>query len=180
MNNEYNMKIFNETMKNIGNKIPINVLFACSGNICRSAYAEYIFRRMVENSEILKGKISVKSAALSIINETIDPRTKKMLMVEGFSEDEIDRHIPHYIKGNEKFFDSADIIIGFSNQHRLATPKRYREKFQMLSQIVLDLKVTIGDPYWTETFEQFQEILNRAKELLEEFKSMLEERFSKL
>ena len=164
-------------MKNIGQKIPINILFACSGNICRSAYAEYMFRRMVDNSEILKDKISVQSAALSIINETIDPRTKKILMAEGFGEDEIDRHIPHYIKGNEKLFDEADLIIGFT---KLATPKKYREKFQMLSQIVLDLKVAIGDPYWTESFEQFQEILNRVKELLEEFKLMLERRFSQI
>ena len=174
------MKIFNETMKNIGPKIPINVLFACSGNICRSAYAEYIFRRIVDNSDILKDKISVKSAALSFKNDTIDSRTKKMLIAEGFSEEEIDLHIPHYIQGNEKLFDEADLILGFSNDHRLACEKKYREKFQMLSQIVLDLKVSIGDPYWTETFEQFQEILNRVKELLDEFKIMLERRFSQL
>jgi protein-tyrosine-phosphatase len=174
------MKIFNETMKNIGQKIPINILFACSGNICRSAYAEYIFRRMVGNSAILKDKISVKSAALSIMNETIDSRTKKMLMEEGFSEEKIDQHTPHYIKGNEKLFDEADLIIGFTNQHRLATPKRYKEKFQMISQIVLDKKIAIGDPYWTKTYEEFQEILNRAKELLEELKSMLEERFAQI
>lgn len=174
------MKIFNETMKNIDNKIPINVLFACSGNICRSAYAEYMFRRMVDNSATLKDKISVTSAGLSIMNETIDPRTKKMLLAEEFSEDKIDQHIPHYIKGNENLFDEADLIIGFTNQHRLATPKIYKDKFQMLSQIVLDKKIAIGDPYWTSTYKEFQEILNRVKELLEELKLMLEGRFTQI
>jgi hypothetical protein len=50
----------------------------------------------------------------------------------------------------------------------------------MLAQIVLDKKIAIGDPYWTKTYEEFQDILNRAKELLEELKSMLEGRFSQI
>ncbi|MHA1728791.1 MAG: arsenate-mycothiol transferase ArsC [Promethearchaeota archaeon] len=174
------MNFFEETMDKIeknGRKVPLNILFVCSGNICRSAYADFAFRRMVENSNILRDKIKVQSGALQIKNETIDPRTKKFLIEEGFVEGNVDKHEPKYIKEHEKLFQKADLIIGMTNGHKLATPKRFRSKFQQLSKLAEEKKVDIEDPYWTKNYNEFREILKSIRHYLKLIKNKLENHF---
>lgn len=43
----------------------MKILFVCSSNVCRSPYAEYVFRRMVEQSPVLSAAgITVSSSAV--------------------------------------------------------------------------------------------------------------------
>jgi protein-tyrosine phosphatase len=157
------MSIFDDYMQKLGKKIPLNILFVCSGNICRSAYADYAFRRMIVDSLILKDKIHVTSAGLEFRNTSIHPNTKRFLLEEGFKEEEIDKHVPRYIKDYEDFFEQADIIIGMTNSHKLSTPKRFRDKFQQLSKLAINEKVEIEDPYFIDSYEEYCKILNQIR-----------------
>jgi len=153
------MSIFDDYMQKLGKKIPLNILFVCSGNICRSAYADYEFRRLITNSEVLKDKIKVKSAGLEFRNTTIHPNTKQYLLEKGFKEDDIDKHVPKYIQDYQDLFEQADIIIGMTNSHKLSTPKRFRDKFIQLSKLAVDEKIEIEDPYFVDTYDEYVKIL---------------------
>ena len=90
-----------------------NVLFVCSQNMCRSPYCEYMFRKMVEDSDVLRGKVDVKSSAVMSPVPYIDPKTAEALIREGFDEAYVNSHKPGYILRpyDVKLFKNADIII---------------------------------------------------------------------
>jgi len=172
------MSLFKDIFTSLENKNLIKILFVCSGNICRSAYADFFFRRLLSETEDLKNKFEIKSGALSFKNSSIDPRTVKSLMSEGFSKDVLNSHIPRIVNEHEYLLEEADLIIGFTSGHRLNTPKEFRNKFQMLSQLVVSKKIDIGDPYFTESFEEFKLIVDRIKEFLIEFLDLLKNHFT--
>lgn len=64
---------------------PIRVLFVCMGNICRSAAAEIVFRRMVDAAG-LAGQIVADSAGTSAyhVGEPPDPRMAATLSTRGY------------------------------------------------------------------------------------------------
>ncbi|MHA1339470.1 MAG: arsenate reductase/protein-tyrosine-phosphatase family protein [Promethearchaeota archaeon] len=163
-------------------KIPLKILFVCSGNICRSAYAEFVFKKIVKESEILKGKIEVKSGGVTFRNDYIDERTVAALKKEGISESLSRKHIPRYIKDYPEIFDEADIIIGMTKSHKIGLPKEYRKgenaKFVRLAEIAANEPLDIDDPYFTSNFEEFSEIMNQIKKYLLLLKEKLENFYS--
>jgi protein-tyrosine-phosphatase len=147
-------------------KKPLKILFICSGNIIRSAYAEFVFRKMVEDSDILRGKIQVKSGAVQFKNTKIDERTVSVLESEGFNPEEVRKHIPKHKDDYPEIFDEADIIIGMTKSHRVSLPKQYRAgefmKFTLLSELANDERKDIEDPYFTNTMDEYRQILKEV------------------
>ena len=74
--------------------------------------------------------------------------------------------------------NDTDLIIGMTNSHKLATPKRWRKgeeaKFIQLSKIAINEKIDIGDPYWTNDYQEYKEILHSIRYYLEIFLKKLE------
>lgn len=170
---------FNEFTKN-KNK-PVNILFVCSGNVCRSVYAEFEFRKMVEESKILRNKVIVESGAVQYKNLHIHQNTKKILIREGFDEEEINKFKPRYLKDqeNENLMKNADIIIGMARGHKLFTPKEYRKKFKQISELAINEKKDVGDPYFADTFEEYDEMIKEVHDYLVILKEKLEKFYSK-
>lgn len=110
-----------------------NVLFACSSNVCRSPYCEFMLRRMVENDDDLRGKVDVCSSAVFNRSKSIFPKAVDILKREGFDEREILAHKPSF-KTDKERFEKADVIIGMSHTHKLLTPGKYRKKYVTLSE----------------------------------------------
>lgn len=180
------MDIFDEIMQKFAYqkdqktlKKPFKILFICSGNIIRSAYADFTFNRMVEESEILRGRVQVKSGAVQFKNSNIDERTVTVLVKEGFNPDIVRKHIPKHKDDYPEIFDEADIIIGMTKSHRVNLPKQYRAgdlmKFVMLSELVDNERKDIEDPYFVNTFEEYENILKDVRKYLEKLKLKLEE-----
>ncbi|MCP4761350.1 MAG: hypothetical protein GY870_06185 [archaeon] len=179
------MGTFEEEMEKIGKNKPLKIMFVCSGNICRSAYADFAFRNMVEKSEILKEKILVESGALTFKNTEIDERTTQFLLEEnvGFTREEIQNHKPRFKDDHPDMFEKVDIIVGMTKGHKFATPKRWRRgpeaKFRQLSELAIDEKIDIGDPYWVNEYSEYEAILNHVKEYLIILKNKLEDFYRK-
>lgn len=110
-----------------------NILFVCSSNVCRSPYCEFMLRRMIENDDLLRGRVEVKSSAVFNKSKRIFPKAVDILKREGFDEKEILAHKPSFKTDTERF-EKADVIIGMSKMHRLLTPRRYRDKYITLSE----------------------------------------------
>lgn len=149
---------------------PLNILWVCSGNICRSAYADFAFKKMVEDSPILS-KIGMKthSGGLQFQNTDIDPRTTAVLVKEGFDEAEVKKHVPRYKKDYPEMLEEADLIVGMAHSHKLLTPKKYRKeqnKFVQISNWAIGVRKDIPDPYFVKTDEEYAELLATVKEYL--------------
>jgi len=177
--------IFLEEMAKFGKKDKLKITFVCSGNICRSAYADFAFREMIEESPILKDKIIVDSGGLAFRNESIDSRTVRFLLEDGskFSKEEIESHKPRYKNDYPEMFDETDIIVGMTRSHKMMTPKRWRKgpeaKFRMLRELASNESIDIGDPYWTDDYGEYKQILLDVKKNLEILKEKLEKYFSR-
>lgn len=68
----------------------MKILFVCSSNVCRSPYAEFVFRRIVAGSPVLSAAVTdVSSSAVFNKSNTIFPKAVVSLEREGFKKEEI-------------------------------------------------------------------------------------------
>lgn len=157
------------------------VLFVCASNVCRSPYCEYMFRRMVEQDEVLKGKVSVRSSAVLNQMKRIDPKTKAALEREGFTAEECDAHKPGVFYRDGEKFREADIIIGMTKAQKLLltlVSPGWAKKFVTLSEAAgYDYKA-IPDPWLEKDMDQYFEAMNTIKGYLEEYFEKLKEELS--
>jgi len=90
------------------------ILFVCTGNTCRSAMAEGLFKKMLsERKEDIRGFniISVGISALPGMRAT--PEAIKVMTEQGI---DISRHIA--IQVQEDLIKKADLILVMSNTHK--------------------------------------------------------------
>jgi len=183
--NANNLNIFEKIIKSQGflpnsniKKIPLKILFICSGNICRSAYAEFIFKKLISESEILKGKIIVNSAAVQFRNDSIDERIVSILKEDGIDESISRKHVSRYKDDYLELFYDADIIIGMSKSHKINLPKDIRNnqnsKFVQLAEIAANEMADIEDPFFISDFADFKKIVMKIKDYLIKLKEKLE------
>lgn len=147
----------------------MKILFVCSSNVCRSPYCEYLFRRMVDCDEKLRGKIEVKSAAVVNRSKEIFPMAAVALENEGFGKQEIAAHKPSYKRADMKRFEDADVIVGMSKMHRLFTPRRFRSKFITLSEAATGRYKAIPDPFLARSQEKYDAAMRVIKDYLVEY-----------
>lgn len=155
----------------------MKILFVCSSNVCRSPYAEFVFKRMVEGNDILKQIVTgVRSAAVLNKSRDIFNKTVNSLVSEGFSEEEVLSHKPAYKAQNRALFEEADVIIGMSAMHKFLTPKKYRSKFITLSEAAVGKVVKIPDPFMLKTQAEYNEVMEIIKIFLDLYaKNLIDE-----
>ncbi len=92
----------------------VNVLFVCSGNICRSPTAEGVFRALVERHG-LAASIGVDSAATGSwhVGEAPDPRAREAARRRGF---DLDRQRARQAEPED--FRRFDYIIAMDRRNR--------------------------------------------------------------
>lgn len=156
----------------------MKVLFVCSQNMCRSPYCEMMFRKLVNESEILKDKVEVtRSSAVMTPGTSIDPLTVEALVREGFDKDQVELHRPGFMyrADDRKLFDEADIIVGMTKSHKymILNPK-WRKKFKTLSEVAIGEYRAVPDPWLQRDTEKYIAEMNKIKAYLLKFKDNLE------
>lgn len=90
----------------------INVLFVCTGNICRSPAGEGVFRKYVEDSGNA-GRILIDSAGTIAYHtgEPADPRMREAAFRRGYSLDSNARQV------NNADLDEFDLVVAMDHEH---------------------------------------------------------------
>ncbi len=157
----------------------MKILFVCSSNVCRSPFAELVFRRIVKNSPVLSRKnIEVSSSAVFNRSKVIFPKAAVSLKREGFSEEEIAAFKPSFKWTEPEKFRDADVIVGMSKMHKWLTPRKYRKKFVTLSEAAEGKYTPIPDPFLYKSQEEYDKVMSVIKVYLEELAAKLEKAVS--
>lgn len=154
----------------------MKILFVCSSNVCRSPYAEFVFRRLVKHSPVLSAAgVEVSSSAVFNRSKVIFPKAAVSLMREGFTRQEIAAFKPSFKIGSAEKFREADVIIGMSKMHKWLTPWRFRNKFITLSEAAEGKYTPIPDPFLYKSQEEYDKVMSVIKVYLEKYAAALEE-----
>lgn len=155
----------------------VNVLFVCTGNICRSPTAEGIFRKYVHDQG-LSEKIHIDSAGLLDYHEgdNADHRTQAHAKKRGFDLSDI---LSRPIVRDD--FKNFDYLIAMDGSHLKAMLELCpdNEKSNRVIKLILDYSKRwngkgVPDPYFTgeEGFELVLDMLEEScMELLEQIKN---------
>ena len=146
-------------------------------NICRSPYCEYVFRKMVQEDEVLSKKVEwVKSSAVFNKSFKINHKSEKVLTDEGFDRDYVLSHEPTFKWGKgRKYFKDADIIIGMTRSNKFFLPLRFHKKFKLLSVLATGEYAPIPDPVLIKDQNKYNEAMATIKGYLIAYASKLKE-----
>jgi len=111
----------------------VDVLLVCSGNICRSPYAEGYLRHHLAARSIGAGRVGVRSAGtLGIVGSPPSPETQALARETGF---DLSAHRSRALQFD--LVDEADEILVMEYAHREEIEARYPEdsgKVHLLSE----------------------------------------------
>ncbi len=94
------------------------LVFVCSGNMVRSAFAELYARH--------RGiAIPVSSLATTYRNDGLFPETRAALLARGVSEVAIDAFQPTHVDDCKRSFGPGELALVMTQQHRLVLSKRF-------------------------------------------------------
>lgn len=147
----------------------MTILFVCSSNSCRSPFCEYVFKRMVEQDEELNGRVRVDSAGVLNRISSMDARTKKALLREGFKQEDFQGFAPKLVQDVPEVFRDADVIIGMTRWHKFRCPKDCRGKFKTLSEAADGRYRPIPDPWFLPGTDQYYAAMDELKAYLERY-----------
>lgn len=90
------------------------ILFVCTGNTCRSAMAEGIFKKILKEKTKDDSKYNIFSAGISALSGmSPTPEAIKVMAEQGIN---ISRHIATQVQ--EDLVKKADLILVMSNMHK--------------------------------------------------------------
>ena len=154
----------------------LRILFVCHGNICRSAAAEFVMKKMLKESH-LEDRILVESAATSTeeLGNPVYPPMKRTLEGHGIA---CDGHRARQIRRSD--YENYDMIIGtdhanIRNMHRMlgGDPDG---KFSLLLDYSPDPArhgEAISDPWYTRDFElAYEDVVEGCTGLLAYLKTL--------
>lgn len=143
-----------------------NVLFLCSGNVCRSIAAEFYAKWLKSTSYRNKlQNINFDSAGIRHYFEKPHEGTLRYLNAKGISTDGI---IPKDI--TDKLINKQDLILAFEEKYHIRKLQRKFKHIENLSEKVYLLlefageteNLEIEDPFYFEEHE-YNEILKRIE-----------------
>lgn len=91
------------------------VLVVCTGNICRSAYAELVLQTRLD--ELAPGRLEVGSAG-SRPNQALTVPEPILALVDDAGREHLGRHRPAQL--TRPMVDDADLVLAASQEHRAA------------------------------------------------------------
>ena len=155
----------------------IKILFICHGNICRSAAAEYIMRKLIRDAG-LSARISADSAATSTeeLGNPVYPPMRRVLEGHGIR---CEGHSARQMKKGD--YSGYDLIIG-TDLENLYYMKRIcggdpDGKFRLLMDYTDRPGSEISDPWYTRDFERaYRDVEKGCIGLLSHLQKALKER----
>lgn len=134
-------------------------------NICRSPYCEYVFRKIVQEDEVLSEKVEwIKSSAVFNKSFKINHKSEKVLTSEGFDRDYVLSHKPTFKWGKgRRYFKDADIIIGMTRSNKFFLPLRFHKKFALLSVLASGEYKPIPDPVLIKDQDKYNQVMEEIK-----------------
>jgi len=139
-----------------GDKLPILIVFLCTGNTCRSPMAEALFKRMLEGHENIT---VISRGTIQVADRNINPLAKEVLKELRISDFP---HIPKKI--SEVELEMADIVIAMAKEHIQAIPEKFRGKVRLLDPKGHDVEDPIG-----EGIETYRLVRDKILNLLESY-----------
>ena len=145
-------------------RLPLRVLFVCTGNICRSPLAEALFKDLVRKRG-LERRYEADSAGTYGYHEgdPADPRTIRVGAKHGLSVDSIARAL------RADDFDRFDLLVAMDRGHlremRARCPKAHQAKLVLMPGYDPEGALKdVPDPYYGgfEGFEEIYRILDRC------------------
>jgi protein-tyrosine phosphatase len=132
--------------------MPINVIFVCLGNICRSPMAEAVFRHMVQQAG-LGNQIKVSSCGTGDwhVGEKAHPGTRRILQDHGIACD----HVAHALSPQD--LSKADYLIAMDSENLEGIRRSGTTQAEV--SLLLNHAPHLGiqevpDPYYTNRFEE--------------------------
>lgn len=135
-------KIVCSNLKNI-NKVE-HIVFVCTGNICRSAFAEHAFKAMLVNN-----KIKIESCGINVEKEICSPENA----IRAGLIFNVDLRLHRSKSINQCDLLNADLILPMDYDHYqylLINFPEYKSKIKLLkdfSRFPSNLMINIDDPY---------------------------------
>ena len=129
----------------------MKILFVCLGNICRSAAAEAVMKKLVQAQD-MTSNFEIDSAGLINYHEgePADPRMRAHAARRGYIVDSISRPIR-----TSDFFD-FDLIIGMDDENRSDMMRILGSdpegKVHLLMEYTDRPNHRIEDPWWTDRY----------------------------
>jgi protein-tyrosine phosphatase len=127
----------------------INVLFVCTGNICRSPTAEGVFLNLVR-SRNLESRIGVDSAGTGAwhVGQAPDPRSQETALSRG-----IDISGQRARKVRTDDFRDFDLILAMDSSHlhslRADYPSTHTDRLRLFMEYAPETGITdVPDPYY--------------------------------
>ena len=145
----------------------INVLFVCTGNICRSPTAEGVFRALVEREGLAK-KITVDSAGTHAyhIGEAPDARSQEAARRRG-----IDLSRQRARKATKRDVETFGYVLAMDRSHLHALKRLARSGDAAHVRLFLEFAPEAGarevpDPYYggADGFEDVLDLIEAASE----------------
>lgn len=94
------------------NRAPVEVVFVCWGNICRSPIAERVAERLAAESGLQDVRFSSAATSTEELGQPMDPRAAAVLRQHGYRDGD---HVAHQITAEE--IDTADLVIAMEPLH---------------------------------------------------------------
>ena len=137
----------------------MKILFVCTANICRSALAEAILKKMLKE----KGLTDIEVASAGVKNYEGNPRDETLVAIAHEAGYDIDG-VAHYI--NDSLLD-ADLIICMEHYHLVEMQKRLPyvrwDCIHLFNEICFNERTDLIEPsgntdyIYHYTFEKIQE-----------------------
>ncbi len=151
-----------------------NILFVCSSNVCRSPYAEFAFKKMLEEDERFKGhEINVMSAAVLNRRTAIHGKTRRCLLNEGVPAADIDNFRPTHIEDRVKDF-VPDVIIGMNKaQGKCIKDPEIKKLYVPMALLVGDKYKGVPDPFMIILQKNYDKVMGSIKVYLRKYIEIL-------
>lgn len=126
---------------------PWRIIIVCNGNISRSPYIEYVMKKLIkEKYPKLEDSVTIESMGILYPNVKMNHLTEHYLVKEGYSEKEIEQHVPRYWEDYPEAHENASIFITVTGEQAQYLNFYYPGKAFMLSYVAEEKFENIIDP----------------------------------